>query len=201
MNSNSISGLKPEIYNYATNTWSDWGTAPVQPGDQNCMVQWRDSFILLGGSGNPRGVQLYNITTNIWYSLNIMPPVTRVAHSCAPIPGQPDQFLVVGGLSEPQNVAIYDANIDTWTSAAKTNVPRRWAEMVVLGSRVFVIGGHDGAKVQDSVEEYLVSKNVWEVKSAKLFGPRHIFGALAVPADLFAPVNIFAPLPGDCIGV
>ena len=71
-----------EIYDPTTNVWRHWTPPPVSHGDHTCMVTWRDSFIVLGGYGHPRGVQLYNITTNTWKSLNTMPPIPRILLRC-----------------------------------------------------------------------------------------------------------------------
>ncbi len=39
-----------------------WKTIPVSAGDGSCMVTWKDSFIVFGGTKNPSGVQIYNHT-------------------------------------------------------------------------------------------------------------------------------------------
>jgi len=47
-----------EVYDDFNNAWDSWASPLVNQGDWSCMVAWRDSFILIGGSGNPRGVQV-----------------------------------------------------------------------------------------------------------------------------------------------
>ena len=82
-----------EVYDDFNNAWDSWVSPLVNQGDWSCMVTWRDTFILIGGSGNPRGVQMYNHTTKAWSILNNMPPINRVGHSCEQMPNNPDKFM------------------------------------------------------------------------------------------------------------
>jgi len=198
MNKNNQS----EIYDPELNTWTYWSPPPVGAGDRPCLVTWRDSFILIGGSSNPRGVQLYNITANSWSTLAQMPPIPRVGHACAQLPSSnPNRFLILGGEAERQHAAIYDAGTDYWTTAAKSTSGRAYSNLSVLGNRVFAIGGHDGGKVLDTVEEYLVSQDKWEAKGVKLPGARHVQSAVTLSVDLFDSANLYTPLEEGCIGV
>ena len=192
-----------EIYDPITNIWHHWAPPPVSHGDHSCMVTWRDTFIVLGGFGHPRGVDLYNITSNTWKSLNTMPPIPRAGHACSPMPNNPDKFMIVGGKSDKHHVAIYDARTDYWSTAAKTNTARFYARLVLLGKRIFVIGGGNDAENYDTdtVEEYLLDKDVWETKNIRISNRRSVFASLAVPASFFNDENLYSPFEDGCRGV
>ena len=191
-----------EVYDPELNVWTQWLPPPVYAGERPCLVTWKDSFILIGGSSNSRGVQLYNITRNQWSTLSIMPPISRVGYSCAQLPKKPNKFLILGGEAEKQHAAIYDASTDYWTTAAKSNLVRHYSSLSVLGNKVFAIGGLGDARKQiDTVEEYLISQDKWETKGVKLVPARHAFASLTIPADLFDSANLYTPFDEGCVSI
>ena len=52
-----------EVYDPESNMWSSWDSPTTPIGFAPCVVQWKDSFIVMGGSANPVSVQMYNFTT------------------------------------------------------------------------------------------------------------------------------------------
>jgi N-acetylneuraminic acid mutarotase len=192
-----------EVYDPLKNVWQSWPSPPVYSGVHACSVVWRDTIILIGGSDHPRGVQMFNLTTNSWKALNTMPPITRYAHACSKMPNDPNKFMIVGGQTEKRHVAIYDASIDYWSTAARTTYARFHSNLVVLGKRIFVLGGYadDERTAQDSVEEYLIQKDVWETKNIRMNERRDAHSVLSLPASLFDPQNLYTPFEDGCIGV
>jgi len=47
-----------DIFDPATLTWSTWPEPPIQTGAGACLLVWRDSYFLIGGLFNQRGVQV-----------------------------------------------------------------------------------------------------------------------------------------------
>ena len=192
-----------EIFDPVTNTWTPWKSPPKESGSRPCLIAWKDSVIVIGGELHLRGVQLYNVTTDSWRTLNAITVGDFYAHSCVRMPKGSDKFLVVGGNSFYYNAAdIYDASTDSWKQIAETIKVRRFSNLVTLGKRIFAMGGHDlGGVMSDTVEEYLIDKNVWELKNIRLPLGRGNSAALAVPANWFATKNLEKPLANGCQGI
>ena len=196
-------GSNSEIFDPIKKTWINWKSAPKDQGAHPCMVTWRDSFIVIGGSDNLSGVQMYNITSDSWKTLRANPLGERMGHSCIQMPNSKDKYLVVGKTShDHRDSAIYDASTDSWRRVADTKFSSMHSSLTALGNRVFVMGGRANLRVmQDTVEEYLVDKDVWEVKSVRLPVKAIASAALSVPATWFDNKNLNKPLANGCKGV
>lgn len=145
---------------------------------------------------------MYNVTADSWKTLRNIPVGDKHGPSCAQIPQRANTFLVAGGISASDfDSAIYDASTDTWKKTANTKFSRWFSRLVVLGKRIFVLGGETGFTTQHTtVEEYLVDKDVWEVKSVKIPG-RTLSSVLSLPAKWFADVNKSKQSANRCLGV
>jgi hypothetical protein len=54
-----------EVYNFESKTWSSWPAIPRNTGASPCIVNWKENFIVFGGNENQKGVQIYNIPTQV----------------------------------------------------------------------------------------------------------------------------------------
>ena len=52
-----------DILDPTNKTWSTWPEPPIQTGIGACLLAWRDTFLLIGGLFNKRGVQVTIIPT------------------------------------------------------------------------------------------------------------------------------------------
>jgi hypothetical protein len=52
----------PQVFDPSSRTWSSWPSPPKEFGNVPWMVGWKDCIILLGGTSNLRGVQIFNVT-------------------------------------------------------------------------------------------------------------------------------------------
>ena len=191
-----------EVFDPVKNTWNYWRSPPVDHGLHACMINWRDSMIVIGGTSNFKGVQLYNITTDTWKTLGTNPLGERGGHSCIQMPQSKDKYLIVGKSTYGEkDAAIYDANTNTWKKIADTNNARLFSSAAVLGNRMFVIGGAASPNVMlDTVEEYLIDKDVWEVKALRIPIAEANSAFLSLPATWFDSKNLAKPLANGCQG-
>ena len=154
-----VDDLNPEVFDPATNTWSLWPAPPAQSGNGPCLVTYQDSFLMFGGTTNSRGAQQFNHTANEWVNLNpVSVPNDMINSGCILLPNGQD-VLIVGSLIDPVQSAasIYTVQSNTFTELPDTDINRAGTSLVRFGSRIFVIDGQGGNKV----EEFNYDSNTW----------------------------------------
>jgi len=80
--------LNPEVFDPINDNWSEW-PLPLKPsGSYQCCLTWEDTFLLIGGENNKRGVQSFNHSTQTWTELDASSGPMDVWYSgCAVLPG------------------------------------------------------------------------------------------------------------------
>jgi hypothetical protein len=78
-----------EIYNLDTNQWSTGPSVPTPTGDGPCMVTYKDSFVIMGGTSYSNGIQQYNLTSKTWKSLGYLNAGFGL-FGCTLLPAGPD---------------------------------------------------------------------------------------------------------------
>lgn len=74
----------------------------------------------------------------------------------------------IGGKETQHDVWKYNSSINKWIQIEYLNIGRWRHKMVVLGSKVYVIGGFDGLQRINNVEAYDPFHNCWsEVKGVR----------------------------------
>ena len=182
----------------ALNVRKKWN--PSLRNIQNYVLQvvWRDKFIIFGGKLGGKAVQMFSISSSIWSSLEPMISA-RNFFSCTLLPSRTTILVLstVPGINETTAELLNPAT-NTWASTGSTLYPRAGASLVVLGHRVFAIGGNFNplpANLSATAEEYDLKSGNWSLAKAGLITGRRIFGAVSVPAA------IFDTLPNKCVGV
>ncbi len=183
----------PEVFDPATNTWSSWASPLIKNGLGSCLVAWKDTFILLGGFSNRRGVQTFNHSSNTWQVLDSTAvPLNIFLSGCALLPS--DEILVVGSEQSiyKSSAVLYNIQANSWKELPGTTNDREGASLVILGSRTFVMEDH----FKNSVEELDYNTSSWSLVAAKLMIHREGHqGVIPLPAEMFQH------LPGGCVGV
>ncbi len=173
----------PEVLDPVSKSWSSWPAPLNKTGEGPCLVAWKDTFILLGGSSNRRGVQSFNHSSNTWQILDSKAvPMDIYFSSCILLPSE--EILVVGSEDDPfkSSVSLYHIQSNTWRALPNTTYPKNGAGLVTLGKRVFAIDGH----YANIVEEFLYADATWRWMKAKLSSYRHgHLGVISLPAELF----------------
>jgi len=54
-----------EVYDFQSKTWNSWPAAPHNVGYYSCLVNWKNNFIIFGGTSYQAGVQKYNIQQQV----------------------------------------------------------------------------------------------------------------------------------------
>jgi len=182
----------PEIFDPVNKNWSKW-PLPLKPsGSYQCSLTWKDTFLLIGGNSNKRGVQSFNHSTQIWTELDASSASMDVYVSgCEVLPNQ--NILVLGSNTAQfiNSSALYNVEENKWTSLGDSNYNRDGTSLVKLGNRVFAIGGSG----TDVVEEFIPADNSWIPVDAKPIVPRAYHSTISVPAHLFAHME------GGCVGI
>ena len=120
-------------------------------------------------------VECYDIQTNSWTELNPLPCPT---HSLAAVSYQ-DSIFVSGGVSgierhPTRTFHCFHPSSGRWEIRADMHCDRRLHAMVVIGQRVFVVGGigRHGIHAQSQVpsESYDVNTDQWTLLSSTLSG-------------------------------
>lgn len=169
-----------EIFDGDSNNWTSWISPPKDHGAHPCLITWRDAIIAIGGADS-RLVQMFNITTNTWKALSDNPLGNGYGLTCIQIPQSSNKYLIAGG---GLITSIYDASSDTWRRVADAHFSKYAATAVLMGKRIFSFGGESGQQY-DVVEEFIVDKEVWELKSFKLPNATAMCAAVSVPSSWF----------------
>ena len=193
----------PETYNLDTNSWSSGIYIPNSPGSNPCIVSYLDTFIAIGGTSYPTGMQQYNFTSKTWTNLPSLSPgysyfgcTLLPAPSDAPIsaPLFTNRILMMQSQASDVLGTMFDISSSQFLPISPTTYGHRHNQILSLGRRVFVFAGFNGAP-NNLVEEYHQHNNSWTVVPSGLLNGRFHTGAVAVPAHWFKNI------PGGCQGV
>ena len=84
------------------------------------------------------------------------------------------------------SAALYNSRTNQWTQLEKTVPNRSGSRLVMLGQRIFAVGGDKS----DLVEEFFLTNNTWNSVEPKLQIVRGGYHTLlALPATLFADLG------------
>jgi hypothetical protein len=176
-----------EVYDGATNIWTQLPDSPVYNSYETCSVVWRDSFILLSSFWDAFYYQKFNLTTQTWSVINTRAPIRSDYSGCVLLPS--DEIVLAGN----SNAQLYNIVTNTWTILPNStyyysSVPA----MVQLGKRFFLI---DSEKNQ--IEEFNYPSKTWKNVAVPKLLSWERFGTVA----LEIPAGWFAHLPGGCKGI
>ena len=182
----------PEIFDPITNEWSTWPKPNSLHYWHSCLLAWQDSLILLGGQNSSRTVEMYQISSQTWKSLNFDAPMEIYTSGCAVLPNK--EIIVLGSINQDnwKTAVIYNVLENIWVQAEDSFHDKYSCPLVVLGSRVFAVGGLGNGK---TVEEFIYSTKSWVTVEATVLVGRWFHSMISIPAELFSH------LPGGCTGV
>ena len=193
----------PETFDLDTRKWSKGVSIPISPGTNPCIVSYLDTFIVMGGTSNPTGMQQYNITSKTWTNLPSLSPGYSY-FGCVLLPSSPDapgsaplftsRILMMQNQDSDVMGTIFDIASNKFLPISPTTYGHRYNRILSLGRRVFVFAGYNGA-AHNIVEEYHQYNNSWTVAPFSLLYSRYHPGAVAVPAHWFKNIT------GGCLGV
>jgi hypothetical protein len=183
----------PQVFDPSSKAWSSWPTPPKKTGNAPWMVGWMDCIILLGGSSNLRGIQIFNITKQTWAVMDSSQvPMDMHWSSSLTLPN--GNVLIAGSYQGGyhNSTAFYNPTNNSWTELVKTATSHQGTRLVQLGTQIFAIGG----RANDLVEEFILETNAWKPVNTKLLVRRDGYLSL-----LALPAKLFSHLQGGCQGV
>lgn len=144
---------KHEVFNTATNTWSEKAAIPYLV--QNASVVTIDSLIyVIGGAGTKEDiwgdvwtVETYNINTNKWKHINDLPQLlfgTAAVVVNKEIIVLGGQTLIDGKDDTSKKVFIYKTKSDQWIETTPLPIKNVFFACATIGNKIYVIGGTVG---------------------------------------------------------
>ncbi len=183
----------PQVFDTSSKTWSSWPLPPKKSGTAPSMVGWKDCIILLGGTSNLRGVQIFNITNQTWAVMDSSQvPMDIFWSSSLTLPN--GNVLIAGSHQNGYyySAAVYNPTDNSWTELEKTTTNHYGTRLVQLGSRIFATDGYQ----TDLVEEFILETYTWKPVDVKFQVRRTGYHSL-----LALPAKLFSHLQGGCQGV
>jgi len=155
--------LTVEVYEPATDTWTQKGDIPASRGAGFTSVV-DGKIYAMGGYGGARRVDEYDPVTDTWTEKADM-PAWRVSLSTSVLDGK---IYAIGGHpgSSPYpgktTVDVYDPATDTWTTAPDMPTGRWGVRTSVVDGKIYAIGGLDRGLglACGTVEEYDPARTV-----------------------------------------
>ena len=146
-----------EVYDPATDTWSQKGETPRSIG-AGFSSTVDGKIYVIGGHGGAQRVDEYDPATDTWTVKSGM-PIVRVGLSTSVLDGK---VYAIGGVSSGSGyrgvttVDVYDPAMDTWTTAPDMPTGRFGAYTGVVDGKIYVFGGLSDwpASAYGIVEEY-----------------------------------------------
>jgi len=140
------------------------------PRDNHCATVLNDCiYVISGDKCNFRSCELYDSSTNKWFTLPEM-TLPRQQPAAQALRGK---VLVAGGFSGGNyrmhtTCEIYDPKNSEWSLLSGLTVPRAGCGIACIGDYVYIFGGANGRSVLntlDSVECYNATDNEWKTVS------------------------------------
>ena len=150
-----------DVYTPATRSWAPLGTFPVDAafGVDGLQVAGDRLVLTSGSNAAPIGIDLVLGTAGS-DSLSAAPDGRLASAASVDVAGIGQ--LIGGDISDGagnvridnRQVQAFDAQADTWSAGARLLLGREHAAAVVLGGRVYVLGGAHGGATTGRVESF-----------------------------------------------
>lgn len=170
-----IPAQRTDVYNPATKKWSRLADLPVATTHAGTAIVGQSLYLAGGYISNQGGGQTfattnvwrYDVTTNSWFSLPPL-PVARGSGALAVL-GRELHFFGGGDINRKDKGDHWFLNLDggtTWQVGPALPNPRTHLGAVVLGGKIYAVGGQRGADqnmvTQTSVHSWSPAQpNLW----------------------------------------
>jgi N-acetylneuraminic acid mutarotase len=136
------------------------------------VSEQQSKVFVIGGSGGPERVELYDLATGTWGRAPDLP--IRLDHAMAAAAeglqsSAPQGVFVFGGYLSGSATARsfrFDAAAGRWEEIAPMPGPRAAAAAVSMGGSIFIVGGADGRGLVAPTYEYNVIAREWRSVAA-----------------------------------
>lgn len=154
-------------------TWSRPKTTGEKPSERRAHVTvlWQESLYVFGGGDGTRAlndVYKLNLKTKEWKLINTfgIKPTSRGYHTGTLVG---NKWVIFGGSDGKEcfgGIHVLDLESDTWYPVElDAQMPRLSHSAICIGSFLFVIAGHDGAKYCNDLLMLNLVNMSWETKN------------------------------------
>lgn len=147
---------------------------------RSCVVALNSqSILVIGGSYDKNQVMQFNTTTRSWFTWPNL-PISVYEHACLNIG---DKIIIAGGRTSEYiaSTLILDTTTRQTTYGGDMSTSRTWYQLGRMGGKVVAIGGYDGSKRLETIEELDESNFTWSVSAHRLNIGRSHFALLSIP--------------------
>ena len=176
-----------ERYDPSTNTWQSMARKPTAVSSPG-IAAFDGKIFTFGGNryGSKQSViEMYDPQTNTWQHVGNMPAAGQPSRAAT----LGDKIYLAGGNFQGEaadHLWAYDPVSRTWdTSLPRLNIKRGTHELVVVGNRLFAIGGGNATGSLTSVEWWTPGASGWTLDESLNIG-RSELGAEAVGNTIYA---------------
>ncbi|XP_046843060.1 kelch-like protein 2 [Xenia sp. Carnegie-2017] len=179
-----VSSLKMEKFNIFDLSWENVGKGVDIKESAICADQ--DSIFIVGGREQATSVKSFNTLSLTWTQLPDMPEGRRLAGAVA----IGDRLYVVGGFIGNQPLATclrFSARSKKWKFIVKMNKTRFGLSTLVIGNKIFAIGGRNHSSSFKNIETFDLDndKEEWMMFEHDMMKTRNEFGAVFINDQLW----------------
>jgi N-acetylneuraminic acid mutarotase len=182
------------VYDPSANSWGNCAALP-SPRGAGAAAVLNGKIHLLGGRAYQGAVltdindhQVYDPAADSWHSAPPM-PTARDGLSLVADPASGRLFAIGGFNSQTRNPSgkteIYSSATKAWTQGAHLSTPRFTAGSVLVGGKIYFMGGSTTRAMYPTVEAYDVSSDSWATIGG-LPAARPLESAVAVNGTIYA---------------
>lgn len=157
------------VYTPSTNQWTTATPPPLSARNGSSYVWTGTQLIIWGGSSGSTYFNdgaVYTLATNTWSIMTLSNAPTPRMDAGGVWTGS--KMMIYGGYDNSwrSSAALYDPALNQWTTLPSGSVTRRWPNMVVVGTDVYVSGGGNL-----SMYRYSLVSNTWSGALSMTNGP------------------------------
>lgn len=167
-----------EIYDPATNAWTDGGTLVKERTGHSAVMLANGKVLLVGGANND--VELYNPTTQS--SIATSSPATQeigANKGSATLLANGKVLYVMTETSSFAGAALFNPDTETWSPAGTlSKAHQRHSATLLSNGSVLVSGGGTSLGATDVCELYDPATNTWSITKPLVLGPKVLHSAI-----------------------
>lgn len=171
-------------WNAASDSWTVLAANPWPRRYAAAGVIDGKVYLAGGFAGNDDKVNVYDPAANTWADLPALPVLAGGVNTGVSHGGRLYVFGVVGGGYNPVQGQRFDPATSTWSALAPLAESRYGSRAVVIGSKVWLMGGSKNGTVMDSIYLYDIPSDTW-CPGPALPEPRFLFATEQIGGKIY----------------
>ena len=161
-----------QAYNTTNNTWTGLAAMPSTRYQNDGLAVISNKLYCVGGwygSLPTSTLWVYDPVANSWDQTRASMPILSAAGACGVISNKLYITTPADGYSGYYSfLHVYDPGANTWTALPNSPRPHTGPAYGVIGNKLYVAGGYDGANTTNILDVYDPSSNSWSTKAPML---------------------------------